>query len=164
MPLFKRYLFWNILNVQPLSDDNDISASIPFPNFNATPTGRRLTLLVDFTCNIKHAGSSVESGFELTILRFRTRPRRPSGRVLGFGAGGFQVRNSIPLEISLVWGPLHAKSYVVAKRPPVGEAWNVGEWVPAQASSSSSDRGSKSQAPSQNSLRVASKRDVNITN
>ncbi|GBM22521.1 hypothetical protein AVEN_160058-1 [Araneus ventricosus] len=115
-------------------------------------------------CNTEHAGSSVESGFELTILRFRTTSRWPSGKILSFGAGGFQVRNSIPLDISCVWGPLHAKSYVVAKRPPVGEAWNVGEGLPAQASSSSSDRGSKSRAPSQNSLRVASKRDVNITN
>ncbi|GBN78841.1 hypothetical protein AVEN_200166-1 [Araneus ventricosus] len=35
--------------------------------------------------------------------------------------------------------------------------------VPAQVSSSSSDRGSKLRGPSQNSPRVASERDVNIT-
>ncbi|GBL97333.1 hypothetical protein AVEN_170458-1 [Araneus ventricosus] len=46
---------------------------------------------------------------------------------------------------------------------PVGVAWKFGDGVPAQASSSSSDRGSKLRGPSQNSPRVASKRDVNIT-
>ncbi|GBM32202.1 hypothetical protein AVEN_131594-1 [Araneus ventricosus] len=57
--------------------------------------------------------------------------------------GGLQVRNPIPLKIRRVWGLLHAKSYVVAKRPPVGVAWKFGEEVPAQVSSSSSDHGSK---------------------
>ncbi|GBL79053.1 hypothetical protein AVEN_48999-1 [Araneus ventricosus] len=47
--------------------------------------------------------------------------------------------------------------------PPVGVAWKLGEEVPAQVSSSLSDRGSKLRGPSQNSPRVASKRDVNIT-
>ncbi|GBM76070.1 hypothetical protein AVEN_167490-1 [Araneus ventricosus] len=44
-------------------------------------------------------------------------------------------------------------------------AWrgNLERGVPAQVSSSSSDRGSKLRGPSQNSPRVASKRDVNIT-
>ncbi|GBM28655.1 hypothetical protein AVEN_629-1 [Araneus ventricosus] len=42
-------------------------------------------------------------------------------------------------------------------------AWKFGEGVPAQVSSSSSDRGSKLRGPSQNSPRVASKRDINIT-
>ncbi|GBN07393.1 hypothetical protein AVEN_10064-1, partial [Araneus ventricosus] len=60
-------------------------------------------------------------------------------------------------------GLLHAKSYVVAKRPPAGVAWKLGEGVPAQVPSSSSDRGSKLRGPSQNSPRVASKQDVNIT-
>ncbi|GBM97121.1 hypothetical protein AVEN_30394-1 [Araneus ventricosus] len=76
-----------------------------------------------------------------------------------FGAGGFQVRDPIPLKFRHVWGLLHAKSYVVVKRPPVGVAWKFGEWVPAQVSSSSSDRDSKLRGPSQNSPRVASKRD-----
>ncbi|GBN44597.1 hypothetical protein AVEN_190989-1 [Araneus ventricosus] len=62
-----------------------------------------------------------------------------------------------------VWGLLHVKSYVVAKRLPVGVAWKFGKGVPAQVSSSSSDRGSKLRGPSQNSPRVAAKRDVNIT-
>ncbi|GBN30634.1 hypothetical protein AVEN_118870-1 [Araneus ventricosus] len=45
----------------------------------------------------------------------------------------------------------------------VGVACKFGEGVPAQVSSSSSDRGSKLRGPSQNSPRVASKLDVNIT-
>ncbi|GBO27899.1 hypothetical protein AVEN_39861-1 [Araneus ventricosus] len=40
-------------------------------------------------------------------------------------------------------GLLHAKSYVVSKRPPADVARKCGEGVPAQLSSSSSDRGSK---------------------
>ncbi|GBN99462.1 hypothetical protein AVEN_168897-1 [Araneus ventricosus] len=62
---------------------------------------------------------------------------------LGFGAGGFQVRYPIPLKIHCVWGLLHAKSYVMAKRSPTGVAWKLGERVPIQVSSSSSDPGSK---------------------
>ncbi|GBL83992.1 hypothetical protein AVEN_23495-1 [Araneus ventricosus] len=91
------------------------------------------------------------------------RPRWPSGKVSALGTAGFQVRNPIPLKIRRVWGLLHVKSYVVVKRPPVGVAWNFGEGVPAQVSSSSSDRGSKLRGPFQYSPRVASKRDVNIT-
>ncbi|GBO00774.1 hypothetical protein AVEN_110770-1 [Araneus ventricosus] len=75
---------------------------------------------------------------------------------------GLQVRNPIPLKICRVWGLLHAKSYVVAKRPPAGVAWKLREGAPTQVSCSSSDRGSKLRGPSQNSPRVASKRDVNI--
>ncbi|GBO38926.1 hypothetical protein AVEN_240257-1 [Araneus ventricosus] len=54
-------------------------------------------------------------------------------------------------------------SYVVAKRSSAGVVQKFGEEVPAQVSSSSSDRGSKLRGLSQNSSRVASKRDVNIT-
>ncbi|GBM06425.1 hypothetical protein AVEN_266371-1 [Araneus ventricosus] len=43
-----------------------------------------------------------------------------------------------------------------------GVAWKFGKGVTAQVSSSSSDRDSKLRGPSQNSPRVASKRDVNI--
>ncbi|GBN75711.1 hypothetical protein AVEN_113520-1 [Araneus ventricosus] len=90
------------------------------------------------------------------------------------GRGGLVVRsrlwsrrvpgsNPIPLNICRVWGLLHAKSYVVSKRPPVCVAWMFGEGVAAKVSSSSPHRGSKSRGPSQNSPRVASKRDVNTT-
>ncbi|GBN73832.1 hypothetical protein AVEN_56995-1 [Araneus ventricosus] len=46
------------------------------------------------------------------------RPRWPSGKVLG---------NPIPPNIRRVRGLLHAKSYVVAKRPPVGVTWMFGD-------------------------------------
>ncbi|GBM47235.1 hypothetical protein AVEN_136601-1 [Araneus ventricosus] len=78
------------------------------------------------------------------------------------GARGLQVRNPIPPMIRRVWGLLHDKAYVVAKRPPVGVAWKFGDEAPAQVSSPSSDRGTKLRGPSQNSPHVASKRDVNI--
>ncbi|GBM45030.1 hypothetical protein AVEN_98880-1 [Araneus ventricosus] len=74
-----------------------------------------------------------------------------------------QVRNPILLKIRRVWGLLHVKSYVVAKRPPVGVACKFGKGVLAQVSSSSSGRRSKLRGSSQNSPRVASKREVNIT-
>ncbi|GBM91228.1 hypothetical protein AVEN_31637-1 [Araneus ventricosus] len=51
----------------------------------------------------------------------------------------------------------------MTKRAFVGVMRKLGEGVPTQVSSSSSDRGSKLRGPSQNSPRVASKRDVNIT-
>ncbi|GBM40914.1 hypothetical protein AVEN_234048-1 [Araneus ventricosus] len=88
---------------------------------------------------------------EKEIVHALLGPRWPTGKV------------PIPLKIRREWGPLHAKSYVVAKRPPVGVTRKFGEGVPAQASSSSSDRGSKLRGPSLNSPRVASKRDVNLT-
>ncbi|GBN32414.1 hypothetical protein AVEN_169509-1 [Araneus ventricosus] len=74
-----------------------------------------------------------------------------------------RVRNSIPLKIRCVLGLLHVKSYVGIKRPSAGVVWKFGEGIPAQVSSSSSDRSSKLRGSSQNSPRVASKRDVNIT-
>ncbi|GBM56675.1 hypothetical protein AVEN_154225-1 [Araneus ventricosus] len=95
----------------------------------------------------------------LSFLKY-VRPRWPSGKALTSGPEG---RNTIPLKIRRVWGLLHAKSYVVVKRPPVGVARKFGEGVPAQVSSSSSDRGSKLRGPSLNSPRVASKGDVKIT-
>ncbi|GBM17255.1 hypothetical protein AVEN_223794-1 [Araneus ventricosus] len=103
-------------------------------------------------------------GNPTAINVFRT-PKGRSNLVVGSRPWGreLQVRNPIPLKIRRVWDLLHAKSYVVAKRPPVGVAWKFSEGVPAQVSSSSSDRGSKLQGPSQNSPRVASKRGVNIT-
>ncbi|GBN08687.1 hypothetical protein AVEN_203079-1, partial [Araneus ventricosus] len=33
----------------------------------------------------------------------------------------------MPLKTRRAWGLLHAKSYAVAKRPPVGVAWKFGE-------------------------------------
>ncbi|GBN37162.1 hypothetical protein AVEN_168138-1 [Araneus ventricosus] len=46
------------------------------------------------------------------------------------------VGNPIPLNIRRVWGLVHAKSRVVAKRPPAGVVRKFEERVPAQMSSS----------------------------
>ncbi|GBN81838.1 hypothetical protein AVEN_65577-1 [Araneus ventricosus] len=73
------------------------------------------------------------------------------------------TQNSIPLMMRIVWDLLHAKSYVVAKRPPAGVVRNFGEEVPDQVSFSSSNSVSKLRSQSQNRPSVASKLDVNIT-
>ncbi|GBM34737.1 hypothetical protein AVEN_208897-1 [Araneus ventricosus] len=43
------------------------------------------------------------------------------------GPKGYRYRNLIPLKIGRVLGPLHATSYVGAKRPPVSVAPKPGE-------------------------------------
>ncbi|GBN15526.1 hypothetical protein AVEN_180318-1 [Araneus ventricosus] len=60
-------------------------------------------------------------------------------QALDFGDGGPQI----PPKIRRVLGLLHAKSYLGAKRPASCVARKLGEWVPTQAPSSSSNRGSK---------------------
>ncbi|GBO08150.1 hypothetical protein AVEN_18877-1 [Araneus ventricosus] len=67
------------------------------------------------------------------------------GLVVRSRVWGRRVPGSRPdsTEDPRVWCLLHDKSYVVAKRPPVGVAWKFEEGVPAQMSSSSSYRGSK---------------------
>ncbi|GBM37268.1 hypothetical protein AVEN_244950-1 [Araneus ventricosus] len=117
----------------------------------------RLTILDIRLGSVLKVITSDKISMEIEGLRW------PSGRDSALGAGGFQVRDPIPLKIRRVGGPLHAKSYLVAKRHPAGVARKFGEGVPAQASSSSSDHGLKLRDPSQNSSRVASKQDVNIT-
>ncbi|GBM06101.1 hypothetical protein AVEN_265164-1 [Araneus ventricosus] len=77
----------------------------------------------------------------------KLRPRWPSGKVSTAGPQS-QVRNPIPLKIRRVWSLLHDKSYVVAKRPPVGVTRKFGEGVPVQVSSSSADCDSKLRCPS----------------
>ncbi|GBM48738.1 hypothetical protein AVEN_193435-1 [Araneus ventricosus] len=67
------------------------------------------------------------------------------------------------MKIRHVWGLLHVKSYVVAKRPPADVVRKFGEGMSAQVLPSPSGRGSNLRSRSQNSPRVASKRDVNIT-
>ncbi|GBO44718.1 hypothetical protein AVEN_274493-1 [Araneus ventricosus] len=86
---------------------------------------------------------------ELAQVTNSDRTMRPRWPILGFVAERFQVRNPIPLKILRVYGLLHAKSYAVAKRPPVGVEWKFGEGLPAQVSSSPSHRGSKLRGPSQ---------------
>ncbi|GBN36245.1 hypothetical protein AVEN_80134-1 [Araneus ventricosus] len=90
----------------------------------------------------------------------RTGPRWPSGKVSALGLEGSRFES----RFRHVWGPPHTKPYVVAKRRPDDAAWKLGAGAPAQASCPSSDYGSKLRDPSQNSPRVASKWDVNITN
>ncbi|GBN92918.1 hypothetical protein AVEN_143447-1 [Araneus ventricosus] len=66
----------------------------------------------------------------MPLLKPPFRPFEGRGGLVvrsGLGAGGLQVRNPIPLKIRRVCGLLHAKSYVVVKRPPVGVAWKFGE-------------------------------------
>ncbi|GBO46980.1 hypothetical protein AVEN_239323-1, partial [Araneus ventricosus] len=75
-----------------------------------------------------------------------------------------QARNPIPRKIRHALGLLPAKLCAGPPKPSTGVALTLGERVPAQVSSSSSDRGSKLRCPSRNGPRVASKRDVNVTN
>ncbi|GBL84763.1 hypothetical protein AVEN_93806-1 [Araneus ventricosus] len=49
------------------------------------------------------------------------------GNVSDPGAGEFHVRNPIPMKVHRVWGPLHAKLYVVVKRSLPGEVRKLGE-------------------------------------
>ncbi|GBM94050.1 hypothetical protein AVEN_124551-1 [Araneus ventricosus] len=65
----------------------------------------------------------------------------------GLGVEKFQVRNPIPPKIRHVLGLLHVKPYVGVKRPPAGVVEKVGEGMPAEVSSSSSDRGSNLRGP-----------------
>ncbi|GBM27919.1 hypothetical protein AVEN_146145-1 [Araneus ventricosus] len=74
------------------------------------------------------------------FLNDRSRPLWPSGKGSALRPEGSKPDSN---EDRRVWGLLHAKSYVVAKRPPVGVARKFGEGVPTQVSSSSSARGSK---------------------
>ncbi|GBO32806.1 hypothetical protein AVEN_213850-1 [Araneus ventricosus] len=90
------------------------------------------------------------------------------------GSGGLVIRSRLwgrrvpgpephSTEDTSCMGLVLVKSYVVAKRPPVGVAWKFEEEVPAQMSSSLSDRGSKLRGSSQYSPHIASKRDINIS-
>ncbi|GBM70642.1 hypothetical protein AVEN_117351-1 [Araneus ventricosus] len=72
-------------------------------------------------------------------MKFEFQICKPGSEV-SVGARGFQVRNPIPLKIRRVRGLFQAKSYVMAKHPPAGVVLKFGEEVPAQVSSSSSDR------------------------
>ncbi|GBM82292.1 hypothetical protein AVEN_149617-1 [Araneus ventricosus] len=81
-----------------------------------------------------------------------------------WGRGGLQVRNPIPLKIRHVWGLLHVKIARNGQTPLFRlSVRKFGVGGATQVSFSSSDRGSKLRGPSQNSHRVASKRDVHIT-
>ncbi|GBM31184.1 hypothetical protein AVEN_242600-1 [Araneus ventricosus] len=65
--------------------------------------------------NLRICDVRIDTGRGDLVVRSRPRDRRP------------QAQNPIPPKIRRVWGQLHAKSYVVAKRPPAGVAWKFGE-------------------------------------
>ncbi|GBM76368.1 hypothetical protein AVEN_165972-1 [Araneus ventricosus] len=93
------------------------------------------------------------------------RPKWPSGKV---PALGLESPNSKPDSIEdpsciVYWICFTLSHTYEVKRPPPSAVRKLDKGVPAQVSSSSSDRCSKLQSPSQNSPRVASKRDVNLS-
>ncbi|GBL95307.1 hypothetical protein AVEN_166478-1, partial [Araneus ventricosus] len=90
-------------------------------------------------------------------------PGWPSGKVSTSGPEGRRFETRFHRR-STVYGARCTLNHTQWKNVlPFGVARKLGEGVPAQASSSSSDRGSKLRGPSLNSPRVASKRDVNIS-
>ncbi|GBN66369.1 hypothetical protein AVEN_139314-1 [Araneus ventricosus] len=98
------------------------------------------------------------SGQKLQISRENNNRRRSRSGLVVKSRPGLKPDSTEEPLCKLV----HVKS-IGAKCPPVGVAWKFGEGVPAQVSSSSSDCGSNLRGPSQNSSRVASKRDFNVT-
>ncbi|GBM06269.1 hypothetical protein AVEN_206988-1 [Araneus ventricosus] len=70
--------------------------------------------------SLSACGESFKSGNSVTLSVFFSI-------FLFLWGHGALVGNTIPLKIRLVWGLLLAKSYVVAKRSPVGVAWKFGE-------------------------------------
>ncbi|GBM41322.1 hypothetical protein AVEN_241482-1 [Araneus ventricosus] len=88
-----------------------------------------------------------------SCLEVRCRPRRQ--RVPGSNPDSIEDPSCI--------GPVERQIIRRCKRPPIGVALKFGEGVPAQMSSSSSNRDSKLRGPSPNSCRVSSKRGSNIT-
>ncbi|GBN09375.1 hypothetical protein AVEN_89608-1 [Araneus ventricosus] len=71
----------------------------------------------------------------------------------------FEVFNNDATRFPL----FHEELYILKQQEMRSHIASLEKVVPAQVSSSSSDNGSKLRGSSQNSLRVASKRDVNIT-
>ncbi|GBN72203.1 hypothetical protein AVEN_148277-1 [Araneus ventricosus] len=99
----------------------------------------------------------------MSVSRSINRQRWPRGKVSTSGPKGRRLDTRFHRRSAVYGACCHAKSYAVAKRSPVGVARKFGEGVPAQVSTSSSDRSSELRGPSLNSPRVASKRDVDVT-
>ncbi|GBM67802.1 hypothetical protein AVEN_216250-1 [Araneus ventricosus] len=87
-------------------------------------------------------------------------PRCLSGKVSASRPKGFGFETQFHWRSAVYVGVLRVKSH--AKRPPACVVLKFGEAVPAQVSPSPFVCGSKLRGKSQNSPRVASKRDVNI--
>ncbi|GBL73004.1 hypothetical protein AVEN_128173-1 [Araneus ventricosus] len=90
-------------------------------------------------------------------------PRWPSGKVSTSGPEGRRLETRFHRR-SAVYGARRTPNHTQWPNAlPLVRRGSLKRGVPAQVSSSSSDRGSKLRGPSLNSPRVASKRDVNIT-
>ncbi|GBN28106.1 hypothetical protein AVEN_101084-1 [Araneus ventricosus] len=90
-------------------------------------------------------------------------PRWPRGKAPTLGPEGPRSETRFRRRSAVYWDRDTPNNTQGAKRPPrrcVAESWRG---MPAQVPSQSSGRGSKLRDPSQNTPRVASKRDVNIT-
>ncbi|GBM65392.1 hypothetical protein AVEN_232322-1 [Araneus ventricosus] len=87
----------------------------------------------------------------------------PSGKV---SASSRRVLGSKPdstEDLPCMWACCTLNHTYGVNRPTAGVVRKFGEGMPVQMSSSSADLGSKLRGSSQNSPRVASKRDINIT-
>ncbi|GBM25316.1 hypothetical protein AVEN_232455-1 [Araneus ventricosus] len=123
-----------------------------YPNFCATPTGRRLATTYAVACNRPHR-RWIFSG-----IGFRTCD--PPASALGEMWPLDKVPGLVPGSKP---DPTEDPKYMLrVKRFLIGVVGQLGEGALAQAPPSSSDRGSKLRGPSQNSPRVASKWHVNI--
>ncbi|GBL77688.1 hypothetical protein AVEN_152912-1 [Araneus ventricosus] len=87
------------------------------------------------------------------------RPRWTGGKVSTPRSEGSRLETRFHRRTAVQGDLMHAKSFG-PKCPPASAVRKL----PDQVSTSSSDRGSKLRAPSQNSSRLLQKRDVNITN
>ncbi|GBL84160.1 Polyadenylate-binding protein [Araneus ventricosus] len=134
--------FGNIKSVKVVMNEDNKSKGYGFVSFESADAANRAIAELNRVCL---------NGGRCGIV---ARPRLWGRRVTGSKPDSTEDPRA---------GLLHAKSYAVAKHTPAGVAWKLGEGMPAQASSPSSDRGSKLRGPFHNSPRVASKRDVNIT-
>ncbi|GBM37110.1 hypothetical protein AVEN_103213-1 [Araneus ventricosus] len=82
-------------------------------------------------------------------------PRWPSGKVPASELEGFRFGTLVHCKYVVYWAGCTLNHTYGVKCPPAGVMRKFGEGMPAQVSSSSSDRGSKLRGPAQNSPRVA---------
>ncbi|GBM95152.1 hypothetical protein AVEN_17585-1 [Araneus ventricosus] len=87
-------------------------------------------------------------------------PRWPGGKVSTSGPEGSKLDSTEEPPCKWVWCTLNTSGPNVFQLVRCG---SLERGVPAQVLSSSSDRGTKLRGPPQNSPRVASRRDANIT-
>ncbi|GBN46073.1 hypothetical protein AVEN_246108-1 [Araneus ventricosus] len=80
-----------------------------------------LTMIFIIIQKLQEFPALMQLKFKLIMYGFISQNRVPGGQVVSsrLRGRGLQARNPIPLKIRRVWGQLSAKSYVMAKRPPV---------------------------------------------